>query len=151
GADNRDPYTDQSLPVPFPDAVQELRIETSGLSALPGEATAVGVVTKSGTNRFHGDVFEFLSNDYLNARNFFAARRSALKRNQFGGTLGGPIKQNQLLFFAGYQGATLRQDSLQSLAFVPSAALAGDFTTYASGCTGRQIILRPPFVNNRAD
>src|SRR5437899_8645908 len=107
---NRDPFTNQSLPLPFPDAVQELRVETSGSSALEGEATAVGTVTKSGSNRFHGGVFEFLTNGDFNARNYFARTGSSRKRNQFGGMLGGPVKQNKLFFFGGYEGLTLRQD-----------------------------------------
>jgi hypothetical protein len=152
GADDRDPYTNQSLPLPFPDAVQELKVETSGLSAQHGEATSIGVVTKSGTNAFHGGVFEFLSNDDLNAKSYFAITKGSLKRNQFGGMLGGPIKPNKLFFFGGYQGATLRQDPANFRSFVPTTAmLGGDFTAYVSpACsTGRQIILRPPFLNNR--
>jgi len=154
GTNNGDPFTNQSLPLPFPDAVQELRVETGGVSALEGAATSVGAVTKSGTNGFHGGVFEFVSNGDFNARNYFAVTRSSVKRNQFGGMLGGPIKRNKIFFFGGYQGATLRQDPAQSLAFTPTAAmLAGDFTAFASAAcnAGRLIALRPPFANNRID
>jgi len=152
GANNRDPYTNQSLPVPFPDAVQELRVETSGLSAVHSEASSIAVVTKSGTNAFHGGVFEFVTNPEFNAKSYFAVRRDSLKRNQFGGTLGGPVKPNKLFFFVGYQGATLRQNPSTNFAFVPTPAiLAGDWTTFLSpACSaGRQITLRPPFVNNQ--
>ena len=84
------------------------------------------------------------------------SRRSAtrIKRNQFGGTIGGPIMKNKLFFFGGYQGTTIRQDPSDSISFVPTAAmLAGDFTAFASpACNaGRQITLRAPFVNNRID
>ena len=68
-------------------------------------------MTKSGTNEFHGNLFEFVRNDLFNARNYFAPEAaSTLKRNQFGGTIGGPIVRNKLFFFAGYQGTTTRQD-----------------------------------------
>lgn len=63
-------------------------------------------MTKSGNNEFHGDAFEFVRNGFLNARDFFAPVRDSLKRNQFGGTLGGPFIKNKLFFFAGYQGTT---------------------------------------------
>ena len=90
-------------------------------------------MTKSGTNGFHGDAFEFVRNGVFNARNLFASSRDSLKRNQFGGTLGGPIKKNKLFFFGGYQGTRLRQDPTDSTAFVPTAQmLTGDFTAFAS-------------------
>ena len=63
-------------------------------------------MTKSGTNEFHGDLFEFVRNGKFNARNFFATRRDTIKRNQFGGTIGGPIVKNKLFFFGGYQGTS---------------------------------------------
>ena len=71
---------------------------------------AVNAVTKSGTNEFHGDVFEFVRNGVFNARNFFAPRRDTLKRNQFGGVIGGPIMKNKLFFFGGYQGTIQRSE-----------------------------------------
>src|SRR5213078_1500540 len=88
-----------SMQMPFPDALQELKIETSGMTAQHGVSAAVGGVTKSGTNDIHGDLFEFVRNDLFNARNYFATTNSTLKRNQFGGTIGGPILKNKLFFF----------------------------------------------------
>src|SRR5881396_2825664 len=127
GASHMNFVTGSNMTLPFPDALQEFKVETSGVSAQHGNASAVGGVTKSGTNDFHGDVFEFVRNDLFNARNYFATKQSTLKRNQFGGTLGGPIKQNKLFFFGGYQGTTVRQDPADSKSFVPTAAmLAGD-------------------------
>lgn len=153
GADYNNPYDATSMPFPFPDALQEFKVETSALTAQNGEhsGAAINAVTRSGTNAFHGDLFEFLRNGDLNARNFFAATRDSLKRNQFGGTVGGPIKKNKLFFFAGYQGTRVRQDATDSVAYVPTAAmLDGDFTAFASpACNGgKQLTLGAPFVNN---
>src|SRR5204862_4575849 len=117
----------------FPDALQEFKVETSGVNAQHRTASAVGGVTKTGTNEFHGDLFEFIRNDLFNARNYFATKHSTLKRNQFGGTAGGPIVKNKLFFFGGYQGTTLRQDPADNQSFVPTAAiLAEDWTAFAS-------------------
>jgi len=141
-----------TMPMPFPDATQEFKVETSGLTAQRGNATAVDVVTKSGTNEVHGDLFEFVRNDLFNARQYFATGGSSLKRNQFGGTIGGPLVKSKLFYFAGYQGTTVRADPANNRAFVPTPAiLAGDWTAFASpACNaGRQITLRAPFVNNR--
>ena len=145
------------LPIPFPDALQEFKVETSSTPArygVHGGAT-VNMVTKSGTNELHGDLFEFLRNGDLNARNFFAARRDTLKRNQFGGVIGGAVKKNKLFYFGGYQGTIVRTDPGTSVAVIPTAAiLSGNFTTFAAptsagGCQTRQINLTAPFVNNQ--
>jgi carboxypeptidase family protein len=149
-----DPYDGYGLPLPFPDALAEFKVESTGLSAKASRATAIGAVTRSGTNELHGDLFEFVRNDLFNARQFYALKNSTLKRNQFGGTVGGPIQSNKLFFFAGYQGTTTRQDPADTRSFLPTAAmLAGDFSAFASpGCNaGRTITLRAPFVNNRID
>src|SRR5206468_7561006 len=123
-----------NMNMPFPDALQEFKVENSGVTATHGGGgAAVGAVTKSGTNDFHGSLFEFVRNDLFNARNYFAVSHSTLKRNQFGGTFGGPVLKNKLFFFGGYQGTTVRQDGKNSRAFVPTAAMmAGDFTAFAS-------------------
>jgi hypothetical protein len=156
GTNHNEPYALNQLPLPFPDALQEFKVETSALSAQNGMSSGASVsgVTKSGTNNFHGSLFEFHRNDLFNARNFFAQKHGTLKRNQFGGTVGGPIKQNKLFFFGGYQGTTIRSDPQNRKYFVPTAAmLAGDFTDFASApCNaGRAVVLKAPFVNNRVD
>ena len=156
GAMHNDPWNNLNLPLPFPDALQEFKVETGALAAQYGMYSGASVtsVTKSGTNEFHGDLFEFVRNDLFNARNYFATKGSTLKRNQFGGTIGGPAVKNKLFFFGGYQGTTIRQDPADNKGFVPTAAmLAGDFTTITSPTcnSGRQITLRTPFVNNRID
>ena len=154
GAKHNNFATGGSMPMPFPNATQEFKVETSGLSAPRGFPSSVSAVMKSGTNEFHGDLFEFVRNDLFNARNYFATRGGTLKRNQFGGTIGGPIVKNKVFFFGGYQGTKLRADPADAKAFVPTAAIqAGDWTAFASpACNaGRQIALRAPFVNNRID
>jgi hypothetical protein len=131
GTLHNNPFDAVNLPFPFPDALQEFKVETSTLTAQNGlhSGAAVSAVVKSGTNSYHGDLFEFLRNGELNARNYFAARRDSLKRNQFGGTVGGAIKKDKLFFFAGYQGTKTRSDPAGQTAFVPtSAMLAGDFS-----------------------
>ena len=163
GAVHNDPQNSASLPLPFPDALQEFRVATSGLAAQSGmrSGASVNAVTKSGTNAFHGNAFEFLRDKSLNATSPFAAigpdgKRfdDGLKRNQFGGTIGGPIARDRMFFFAGYQGTITRQAPPDLIAFVPTPAmLAGDFTTYASpACQGgRQVTLGAGFVGNRID
>ncbi len=131
GGDNNDTMGNVNQPFPFPDALQEFNVETSSLPARNGlhPGAAVNVVTKSGSNSFHGSLFEFLRNGDVNARNFFAKEHDSLKRNQFGGTAGGRIIRDKLFFFGGYQGTRVRSDPVQSTAFVPTAAaLGGDFS-----------------------
>lgn len=154
GAMHNDPFNNLNQPLPFPDALQEFKVETSALPAQYGyhSAAAVNAVTKTGGNEFHGDAFEFLRNGDFNARNFFAATRDSLKRNQFGGTFGGPILKNKLFFFAGYQQTIQRSDPATGIGFVPTATmLAGNFNAVtAPACNaGRQIALKAPFVNNQ--
>ena len=150
---------------PFPDALQEFRAETSSLTAQNGmhSGGAVNAVTKSGTNQFRGDAFEFFRHHSLNATDPFAAKNpdgsrkdDGLKRNQYGATLGGPIKTNKLFFFAGYQGTNTNVIPTDNRAFVPTAAmLAGDFTAYTSpACNGGRQINLPAalgFTGNRID
>ena len=163
GAMHNDPYDNLNLPFPFPDALQEFSVATSGLSAQNGmhSGAAVNAVTRSGTNALHGNLFEFLRDRRFNATDAFAPigadgkkADDGLNRNQFGATLGGPILRDRLFFFAGYQGTITRQTPASFTAFVPTPAmLAGDFTQFASPVcnAGRPIALRAPFVNNRID
>jgi hypothetical protein len=109
--------TTPSLTVPPPDAIQEFIVQTSMYDASQGRNSGgnVAVVTKSGTNQFHGNVFEYFRNDALNANDFFLNEaglpRPELKRNQFGGTLGGPIVKDKTFFFFAYQGTRERNGS----------------------------------------
>jgi hypothetical protein len=156
GAQHSNFYDATGMPLPFPDALQEFKVETGALAAENGvhSGATVNGVTKSGTNTIHGDVFEFLRNDFFNARNFFSARRESLKRNQLGGTLGGPIKKDKVFFFGGYQGTLIRQLSSDGTAFVPTAReMTGDFSAFmnnpACGTAGRH--LAAPFINDKVD
>jgi hypothetical protein len=129
------PWDNANMPFPFPDALQEFKVETSALTAQNGihAGASITAVTKSGANGFHGDAFDFFRNGDLNARNFFAPTRDTLKRNQYGGTIGGPIVKNKIFFFFGYQGTKTRQDPSTTNAFVPTPAmLAGDFSACPS-------------------
>src|SRR2546427_2279310 len=157
GGTHNDPFNNLNLPLPVPDALQEFKVETSALPAQYGQhsAGAINAVTKTGTNNFHGDVFEFVRNGVFNAKDPFALKRDDLKRNQFGGVLGGPVVRNKLFFFGGYQGTYERSAPTDQRSFIPTAAmLEGDFTAVTSpACVsgGRQINLRAPFANNRVD
>ena len=131
GGSNQDHYTNVNNPFPNPDAVEEFSVQTNSYSAEYGRGAGaiVNVVTKSGTNQLHGSAFEFLRNGDLNARNFFAASHDLLKRNQFGGSLGGPIKKDRLFFFGTYQGTILRNVALANTATVlTDAQRAGNFS-----------------------
>jgi hypothetical protein len=104
--------------------VQEFRVDSNNYPAEYGTGTGgqVSVVTKSGANQIHGSVFEYLRNDALDARNFFdLAQKSSLRLNQFGGSIGGPLKKDKIFFFGSYEGYRLRS-GLNIVEGVPSAA-----------------------------
>lgn len=124
GATNVNSYQNYSGEFPNPDAIEEFGMQTNNFSAEYANATGavVSVITKSGTNQFHGSAFEFLRNGDLNARNFFAATSDSLKRNQFGGTFGGPIIKNKLFFFFSAQGTTTRSNPVLTKQFLPTTA-----------------------------
>jgi len=140
GGDHIDSFSNVNLPFPFPDATQEYSVQRSTLSARYGvhSGAVVNIVTKSGTNKWHGDVFEYIRNSAVNARrpifdSSAASLQDTLKRNQFGGTVGGPVITNKLHFFAGYQGTRKRQTLPASQVIVPTAQiLSGDFSTIES-------------------
>ena len=156
GETHNDAYNSLNLPLPFPDALQEFKVDSSALGAQYGQHASanVNVATKSGTNGLHGDAFEFLRNNALNARDFFAVTRDTLKRNQFGGTIGGPVKKDKLFYFAGFQETILHTTPSSNITYIPTAAiLQGDFTTFAGpGCNGgKQFTLTASqgFVGNK--
>jgi hypothetical protein len=160
GGDHNDSHSNVNMPFPLPDALQEFSVETSGVSARYGlhPGAVVNVVTKSGTNQIHGDVFEFVRNGDFNARNFFAPTQDSLRRNQFGGVVGGPIVKNRVFLFSGYQATRTRTAPPQSIAYVPTQnMLNGDFSQIESATcqsSHKQVsLINPansqPFPNNQ--
>ena len=131
GGDNQDYMGNGNLPYPIPDAVSEFSVESTDLGAQDGGHVGgmVNVVTKSGTNKYHGEGFEFIRNNYIDATNFFSNTPDTLHQNQFGGTFGGPIKRDKLFAFAAYQRWVAKQSQSFTQATVPTAAnLAGDWS-----------------------
>ncbi len=142
-------FRNSGLNYPPPDALQEMKVLTNGFSAEYGRnAGAVfNVVTRSGTNEWHGSAWEFLRNHNLNARNFFApSQKPKLIQNQFGGTVGGPILKNKLFIFGSYEGLRIRPATLVTAAFPLTAAeRTGDFS--ASATAVRDPLTGQPFPN----
>src|SRR6202034_4939288 len=125
--------------VPNLDSIAEFRILTSNFDAEYGEFSGgqISVVTKSGTNSIHGNAFEFLRNTDLDARNYFSPTRGAFNQNQFGGTIGGPIRRNKVFFFADYQGTRSTQGIDTGQIPVPSLQdRTGNLSDVASSLTG---------------
>jgi hypothetical protein len=138
GTSHNDTYLNASLPFPNPDTVQEFNLQSSNFTAEYGNAAGgvVNIVARSGTNQVHGTAFNFLRNGAMNSRQFFAPQQDALKRNQFGGTVGGPIVRNRLFFFGSYQGTEVRNTPAGNIRFVPTAAeRTGNFSA-----TPRQLV-----------
>lgn len=124
--------------IPNLDSIAEFRILSSNVDAEYGSFTGgiINVVTKSGTNKFHGNLFEFFRNTYLDARNYFSPERAVFHQNQYGGTFGGPIHKDKIFFFADYQGQRQIQGIETGLVNVPSMAnRTGNFGS-ASAFTG---------------
>jgi hypothetical protein len=109
--------------VPNLDSIEEFRLITNSFDAEYGKfsGAVINAITKSGTNGFHGDAFEFLRNDKLDAKNYFAPSKSELRRNQFGYAAGGPFWKNKLFWFSDYQGTRQVAGAETGLVSVPSA------------------------------
>ncbi len=154
GGNNLDEYTNVNAPFPFPDALQEFSVQTSNYNAEYGQNAGgvVNIITRSGTNQLHGNIFEYNRNAVYNASNYFSnpgGTLDPLKRNQFGGTIGGPlklpgVKTPHSYFFAGYQKTIVRNSPLSdSAATLPTAAqVAGNFAV-----TNQSQCLVNPFTN----
>ena len=144
GSDSEEDVNMGTAIIPNLDSIAEFRILTSNFDAEYGEFSGgqINVITKSGSNSFHGDLFEFLRNTDLDARNYFSPTRGTFIQNQFGGTVGGPIRRNKVFFFSDYQGTRQRQGVDTGLIPVPSnAERAGDFSNpaLASSLSGTNV------------
>src|SRR4029077_19802505 len=125
--------------VPDLDSISEFRVLTNNFDAEYGNYSGgiVNVVTKSGTNQLHGSGFEFLRNTALDAKNFFSPERNIFRQNQFGGTVGGPIKKEKVFFFADYQGTRTNEGVDTGLIPVPSVAeRSGNFGALTGTVSG---------------
>jgi hypothetical protein len=139
GSDTEEDVNSGTAVIPNLDSIAEFRILTGSFNAEFGEYSGgqINVVTKSGTNEFHGNAFEFLRNTDLDAKNFFSPTRGIFQQNQFGGTFGGPIVRKKLFFFLDYQGTRMKQGIDTGLISVPSAQdHTGDLSDLANSLTG---------------
>jgi hypothetical protein len=139
GADAEETGSLAAAIVPNLDSIAEFRILSDNFDAEYGKYTGgqINVITKSGTNQLHGDVFEFLRNTDLDSRNYFSPTRGTFIQNQFGGTVGGPIVRNKVFFFSDYQGTRQIQGADTGLIPVPSSQdRTGNLSDQASSLTG---------------
>jgi hypothetical protein len=133
---------------PSVDAVQEMKVMTNAFTAQYGwsSGNVVNIVTKSGTNQFHGDLWEFYANSGLDARYYFNdGAQPSFNRNQFGGTIGGPIIKNKLYFFAYYEGERQSQPSTSVYTLPTSAERTGDFSALLGAQEGTDYLGRPTY------
>ena len=131
GGDGNDLFVNSPAIQPTPDSIAEFRVLSNTFDAEYGRnsGAVINVVTKSGTNNWHGSVYEFLRNQSLNAKGYLDLRRADDKQNQFGGTFGGPIKKDRTFFFASYEGRRVVHGISSDPVVVPTAAeRAGDFS-----------------------
>jgi len=152
GADNNDFLGNNAVVDPNPDALGEFKILTNNYEAEYGRTSGgiVNQVIKSGTNAFHGDVFEFFRNDALNAKNYFLPAVTPFKRNTFGGTVGGPIKKDKTFFFLSYQGVRRHEGEVAPILQVLSPAERnGDFSELLPQTQLINPITGNPYLNNQ--
>ena len=139
GGDGNDIFANGPAIQPSPDAVEEFRVLTNTFDAEYGRnsGSVVNVVTKSGTNDLHGDLYEFFRNDALNTQGYFDPTILPYKQNQFGGTLGGPIKKDRTFLFGSYEGNRLRKGIDAGTVLFPTAdEVAGNFNNVGPAFVG---------------
>ncbi|MGB6690127.1 MAG: carboxypeptidase regulatory-like domain-containing protein [Terracidiphilus sp.] len=142
GSDAEEDVNAGTAVIPNLDAISEFRIVTGDFDAEYGEYSGgqISVVTKSGSNAFHGDAFDFLRNTDLDARNYFSPSRGVFQQNQFGGTVGGPIRRDRVFFFSDYQGTRQTQGVDTGDIPVPSNEdRSGDLIDFTEGPNGNQL------------
>jgi hypothetical protein len=131
GGRDLDPYNGNNVGMISMDAIAEMSIVRDDYTTVYGRDAGglVNIITKSGTNQLHGSLFEYFRNNVLNARNYFASFRPATRYNDFGGTLGGPLKRNRLFLFGSYEGRRIEQSTSTRTALVPTPdQIAGNFS-----------------------
>ncbi|MBV8051921.1 MAG: carboxypeptidase regulatory-like domain-containing protein [Acidobacteriaceae bacterium] len=146
GGDANDQFVNLPTVQPTPDSIEEFRVITNTFDAEYGRnsGAVVNVITKSGTNQFHGDIYEYFRNKVLNAQGYFNTIKPQFNQNQFGGTFGGPIKKDQTFFFVSYEGRRIRQGASGAQVIVPTAAeRTGDFSGTGGALAGG---ISDPFV-----
>src|SRR5215471_7983894 len=139
GGDANDLFANLPTVQPSPDSIAEFRVLTNTFDAEYGRnsGAVVNVVTKSGTNEFHGNAFEFFRNSVLNAQGYFNVTKPQFQQNQFGGTLGGPIKKDRAFFFLSYEGRRVKQGIPSAQFYVPDQNQRnGDFSAVTGGFSG---------------
>ena len=149
GGDGNDQFANLPAIQPSPDSIAEFRVLTNTFDAEYGRnsGAVVNVVTKSGTNNFHGNAYEFFRNKALNAKGFFDTTKLDYLQNQFGATLGGPIRKEKTFFFVSYEGDRLRKGDSSDTVTVPSAPeRIGDFS---GGATFSGTLANANILNNR--
>jgi len=151
GAPNNSNYVNHTMLVPTQDAVQEFKVQTNNLGPEFGRLAGgvINLTTKSGTNSFHGSAYEFLRNRSLNANTFFnnraGVRRPAFTQNQFGATLGGPIRKDKTFFFGSYEGFRLRQGSSYVFSVPTDPMRGGNFADFRNA-SGAMIPIYDPLT-----
>ena len=139
GGDANDQFVNSPTVEPTPDSIEEFRVITNTFDAEYGRnsGSVVNVITKSGTNSFHGDIYEYFRNTVLDARNYFDITRPQWNQNQYGGTFGGPLKKDRTFFFVSYEGRRIREGLTSQAVAVPTGTpsltsplgeFAGDFS-----------------------
>lgn len=143
GGDANDSFVNLPTVNPSPDSVEEFRILTNSFDAEYGRnsGSVVNVVTKSGSNQYHGNFYEFFRNKVLNSKGYFDTSKAAYNQNQFGGTFGGPIRKDHTFFFVSYEGNRIRQGQSGQTVAVPTA---DERTGVFAGAFGGSI--QSPFV-----
>src|ERR1700684_13831 len=142
GGDANDQFVNLPTIQPSPDSVEEFRVITNTFDAEYGRhsGSVVNVITKSGTNNFHGDIYEYFRNTILDAQGYFNTTRPQWNQNQYGGTFGGPIKKDSTFFFLSYEGRRIREGTPGPVLNVPTLAeRGGDFSGVGGFADGGQI------------
>ena len=153
GTSITDPRRGSSVIAPNLDAIQEFAVITNGIPAQYGRL-AGGIITatlKSGSNQFHGNIFEFYSGAFTDARNYFATTVPQRIFNQYGGIIGGPIKKNKLFFFTDYQGTRNRAQVIYNLTTPTAQELMGNFSDVLGAAAGTDALGRTIYKNQIFD